>query len=77
MADLYAYQYASCDALDWGFGLKMPCMPGLVSYWYLFDLLHMTCDIAVGLDHFAPCPPAPMIVQDCLELLPQVLKEKR
>ena len=31
----------------------MPCMPGLVSYWYLFDLLHMTCDIAVGLDHFA------------------------
>ena len=52
-------------------------MSGLVICWYLFDLFHMTFDIAVGLDHFPPCPPAPMIVQDCLELLPQVLKEKR
>ena len=28
-------------------------MSGLVICWYLFDLFHMTFDIAVGLDHFA------------------------
>ena len=37
----------------------MPCISGLVFCRNPLGLLHMTFDVAVGLDHFCPLPSRP------------------